>query len=112
LNSRTNLILHYPDTPTYHHNTRTNSTLDFFIANTLVPVSYIQTKMELNSDHFPVLCTINQQINKLNPSTKSYNFKYANWPFYQKLLDKKFETFIINEDDDESMNKQIQTNII
>lgn len=97
LNSNANIVLHYPDTPTYHHNTRTNSTLDFYIASNQVPINYVGSKNELNSDHFPVLCSISLQTCHINPSSQSFNFKKADWHSFHTFIDNKLKSYAFNQ---------------
>lgn len=44
LNSRSDCVLHFPDSPTYYQNNRTSSTIDFYLSSNAVPVSNVISK--------------------------------------------------------------------
>lgn len=86
LQLRSNFFIHHSNSPThYPHSGRTPSCLDILLSNSTFHISDLSTiNDQLNSDHTPVICTINADINRT--TIKTDDFKNADWNLFRKII--------------------------
>lgn len=84
---RYNVVINYPDSPTYHHTDHQPSVLDLALSKHC-PLSHPLSVPALSSDHNPVVFKIRFHP-ILQESRICYDFKRANWHQFRSVLDGK-----------------------
>lgn len=109
------VLLNTPENPTYldykHH---TSSCLDLCIASRSLAIgSTLEVAEDLGSDHFPVICNFNLDINKdTEKIMKNWKYSSANWKeFRTELEDNMKQKSIYLPADTEAMNLFITKSI-
>lgn len=119
------ITLLQPDNFTlYPYNNALPSIVDIGLSKNICSISDIGVYNELNSDHMPIVFTMNNTINKVLKTRQFFYYKDANWPKFREILnqkiiinkninstsdiDKEVENFIkcINEAADSTIPKQ------
>lgn len=87
LNTSNNCSIIAPDDYTFTRPNRSPSVLDLYLTNQPQHVVDIRTIHELSSDHFPVICKLDFNINHIPSTRQIHNFKQADWLLYQSQID-------------------------
>lgn len=86
-----NFFIYHPFSATYVPSSgSTQSTLDILLSNSNASISDLTPLMELNSDHYPVICSIDfRSIKRFN--SEVFNFSAANWHNFSSFIDNKID---------------------
>lgn len=98
-NSNANIV--YPTSPTYVPTRRCNpSVLDLIISNESSIISELVTENIFNSDHLPIVFTLNLQAssNISNEHFRRYDFQNANWQRFKNILNRSTDLISIKND--------------
>lgn len=95
-----NFFIHHPISSSYVSSSgHSHSTLDILLSNSNIPISDMIPLVELNSDHYPVVCTIN--LNSIQHlENKVFDFKAANWINFRSFIESRID--LLNDFDIES----------
>ena len=87
LNNKSRYVLLYPDGHThYPSNTNHNpSTIELAIVKN-IKYATIETINDLDSDHLPIILTLNNSKTPLNPDKKFLNYSKANWNLFRNYI--------------------------
>lgn len=88
-----NCVVVAPNDATYYSYRGTPNILDLFLTNHSEMIQSINTVLELNSDHLPVICSISYDCINSNVNSKKFNYRYANWNSYQDIIDSDIPNF-------------------
>lgn len=106
-----NFFIHHSATPTHFPASGTTpSTIDLMLTNTTLHLSAIVALAhEMRSDHAPIVCSIEADINTKD-TAKMYNFNQADWLRYRICVSNKIarNTVFTNPNDIETGLEQIR----
>lgn len=88
LQNNSNFFIYHPLSPTYFSFSGLGSTLDILLSNSNSEISDLIPLIELDSDHYPVLCSIKFK-SILRFDNHIFNFKAANWDNFRSYIDDK-----------------------
>lgn len=88
-----NFLIHHPPNPTHFpHSGRTPSTIDILLTNSSNVLSDITADEALNSDHFPISCTVIGGCSTEAPNI-FYDYKQGNWANYARTLQDRIANY-------------------